>query len=108
MSGSFDDRRKGFESKWAHDAEMQFKIVTRRNSLLGGWAAGEMGLSGEKAHDYAKSVVAAEFDKPGDEGVFDKVRGDLDKAKFSDHAIRHKMMELLDSASEQVQNELKK
>jgi hypothetical protein len=108
MSGSFDDRRKGFESKWAHDAEMQFKIVTRRNKLLGLWAAGEMSLPAEKAEAYAKSVVASEFDKPGDEGVFDKVRGGLDKAKFSDHAIRHKMAELLDAASEQVQNEVKK
>ena len=108
MSGSFDDRRKGFESKWAHDAEMQFKIVTRRNRLLGQWAASEMGLTGEKAEAYSKSVVASEFDKPGDEGVFDKVRGGLDKAKYSDHAIRHKMADLLEIASEQVLKEVKK
>src|SRR6185295_10190692 len=47
MSGSFDDRRKGFESKWAHDADMQFRIMNRRNKLLGQWAAGELGLSGD-------------------------------------------------------------
>jgi hypothetical protein len=108
MSGSFDDRRKGFESKWAHDAEMQFKIITRRNKMLGQWAAGEMSLSAEKAEAYARAVVASEFDKPGDEGVFDKVRGDLDRSKFSDHAIRHKMADLLEVASEQVQGEVKK
>ena len=106
MSGSFDDRRKGFESKWAHDAEMQFKIMARRNKLLGLWAAGEMGLTGDKADAYAKAVVASEFEKPGDEGVFDKVRGDLDKAKYSDHAIRHKMADLLEVAAEQVQAEV--
>jgi hypothetical protein len=67
-----------------------------------------MGLSGEKTDAYAKAVVASEFDKPGDEGVFDKIRGDLDASKFSDHAIRHKMADLLEVAAEQVQNEVKK
>ena len=108
MSGSFDDRRKGFESKWAHDAEIQFKIMARRNKLLGLWAAGEMGLSGDKAETYAKSVVAADFEEPGEEDVFRKVRGDLDKAKYSDHAIRVRMADLLDTAAEQVQSETKK
>ena len=108
MSGSFEDRRRGFESKWAHDAEMQFKIMARRNKLLGQWAAGEMSLPAEKAEQYAKAVVAADFEEPGDEDVFRKVRGDLDKAKYSDHAIRMKMAELLDVASDQVQHEVKK
>ena len=108
MSGSFDDRRKGFESKWAHDEEMQFKIMARRNKLLGLWAAGEMGLAGEKADAYAKAVIAADFEEPGDEDVFRKVRGDLDAAKYSDHAIRHKMADLLELAAEQVQHEAKK
>jgi len=108
MSRSFDDRRKGFESKWAHDAEMQFRIMARRNKLLGLWAASEMGLSAEKADAYAKAVVASDFEEPGDEDVFRKVRGDLDESKFTDHAIRHKMVDLLEVASEQVQNEVKK
>lgn len=108
MSGSFEDRRRGFESKWAHDAEMQFKIMARRNRLLGQWAATEMGLSGERADAYAKAVVAADFEEPGEEDVFRKVRADLDKAKYSDHAIRQKMADLLEVASDQVQHEVKK
>jgi hypothetical protein len=108
MSGSFEDRRRGFESKWAHDAEMQFRIMARRNKLLGQWAAGEIGLSGEKADAYAKAVVAADFEEPGDEDVFRKVRADLDKSKYSDHAIRQKMADLLEVASDQVQHEVKK
>ena len=108
MSGSFDDRRKGFESKWAHDAEMQFKIMARRNKLLGLWAAGEMGLSADKADAYARVIVTSELEAAGDEGVFRKLRSDLDKAKYSDHAIRHKMADLLEVAAEQVQGELKK
>ncbi|MGZ5933256.1 MAG: DUF1476 domain-containing protein [Rhizomicrobium sp.] len=108
MSGSFEDRRKGFESKWAHDADMQFKIMARRDKLLGLWAAGEMGLSGEKADAYAKSVVVADLEEPGDEDVFRKVRADLDTTKYSDHAIRRQMADLLEVASEQVQQEAKK
>jgi hypothetical protein len=103
MSGSFDDRRKGFESKWAHDADMQFRIMARRDKLLGLWVAAELGIVGEKADAYAKSVVIADLTEPGDEDVFRKVRADLDKAKFSDHSIRQKMADLLDVATEQVQ-----
>jgi hypothetical protein len=108
MSGSFDDRRKGFESKWAHDADMQFRIMARRDKLLGLWVAAELGLVGEKADAYAKSVVVADLTEPGDEDVFRKVRADLDKAKISDHSIRQKMVDLLDVATEQVQQEVKK
>ncbi|MEJ1968104.1 MAG: DUF1476 domain-containing protein [Rhizomicrobium sp.] len=106
MSGSFDDRRKGFESKWAHDAEMQFKIMARRNKLLGLWAAEHLGKSGDEAAAYAKEVIAADFEEPGDEDVFRKVRKDLD-ATVSDSDIRHKMVDLLDVAAHQVQIEAK-
>lgn len=106
MSGSFDDRRKGFESKWAHDADMQFKIMARRNKLLGLWAAGQMGRTGDAAAAYAKEVIVADMEEPGDEDVFRKVRGDLD-AKITDATIRHQMADLLDIAAEQVQKEAK-
>jgi hypothetical protein len=106
MSGSFDDRRKGFESKWAHDADMQFKIMARRNKLLGLWVAGQTGKTGDAAAAYAKEVVAADFEEPGDEDVFRKVRKDL-PATVTDQTIRHKMIDLLDTAAEQVQSEAK-
>ena len=105
MSGSFDDRRKGFEGKWAHDAEARFKIVARRNKLLGLWAASELGKSGADAEAYAQEVVAADFEEPGEEDVYRKVRRDLDAAKITEHTIRRKMAELLDTAAEQVAKE---
>lgn len=104
MGGSFDDRRKGFESKWAHDADMQFKIMARRNKLVGLWAAGEMGKSGDAAAAYAKEVVAADFEEAGEEDVFRKLRKDL-PASVSDQDIRKHMADLLDTAAEQVQSE---
>ena len=40
MTNAFEDREKGFESKWAHDEELHFKVIIRHNKLLGLWAAG--------------------------------------------------------------------
>jgi hypothetical protein len=97
MTG-MDDRRKGFEAKWAHDAETRFKVEARRNRALGLWAAGEKGLTGQAAEDFADSVIAADFEEKGDEDVFRKLRSELDAAKFSDAAIRAKMTEALEAA----------
>jgi len=106
MSG-IDDREKGFENKFAHDQELEFKAVARRNKLLGLWAADLMGLEGEAAAEYAKSVIVADFEEVGDEDVFRKVRGDLDakNVELSDHLLRKQMEDLLAEARLQVQNE---
>ena len=97
MTG-MDDRRKGFEAKWAHDAESRFKVEARRNRALGLWAAGEKGLSGQAAEDFADAVVAADFQEAGDEDVFRKLRSELDAGKYSDEAIRARMASELDAA----------
>ncbi len=110
MSGSFEKREKGFEAKWAHDEELRFKVYARRNKLLGLWAAGEMGLNGPAADAYAKEVIAADFEKPGEEDVFEKLRRDFDAKgiAISDHMIRRKMADLLDEAKSQVDHETRK
>jgi hypothetical protein len=105
MADSFKDRERGFENKWAHDEELRFKVMARRNKLLGLWAAGEMGLTGAKAEDYAGAVVAADMQEPGEEDVFRKIRSDL---TLSDHMIRVRMSEFLATAADQVMNEVKK
>ncbi|MBV8777850.1 MAG: DUF1476 domain-containing protein [Alphaproteobacteria bacterium] len=73
---TFDDREKEFEARFKHDQELRFKVTARRNRLVGLWAAERMGLSGEAAEDYAKTVVEAEFGG-GDKKVIDKVVADL-------------------------------
>ncbi|MEZ5923088.1 MAG: DUF1476 domain-containing protein [Hyphomicrobiaceae bacterium] len=104
---SFDDRQKGFENKFAHDQELQFKAQARRNKLLGLWAAEKMGLTGDAASDYAKTVVKADFAEPGDEDVFRKVRQDFDAkgVNQSDHQIRRTMDELMATAKDQIMKE---
>ena len=86
----FDDRERAFETKFAHDQEMNFKIIARRNRLLGEWAARKMGLSEEETAAYAKDVVRADFEEAGDEDVIRKVLGDLTAAGVvvSDGEIR--------------------
>jgi len=110
MAGAFEKREKGFEAKWAHDEELRFKVYARRNKLLGLWAAKEMALSGGAAEAYAKEVIAADFERPGEEDVFEKLRRDFDKRgiALSDHAIRREMAQLLETAKHEIQQEVKK
>ena len=76
----FDDRERAFETKFAHDEEMKFRIIARRNRLLGEWAARQMGLSEAESASYAKDVVRADFEEAGDSDVIRKVLGDLTAA----------------------------
>ncbi|HEX6071531.1 MAG TPA: DUF1476 domain-containing protein [Sphingomicrobium sp.] len=95
----FDDRERAFESKFARDEEMKFRIIARRNRLLGEWAARQMGLSDAETESYAKDVVRADFEEAGDHDVVRKVLGDLtaagievDESKIVD-ALRNKEVE---------------
>ncbi len=77
---TFDDRERAFEAKFAHDEEIQFRIIARRNRLLGEWAAAKMGLDAAETDAYAKAVVQADFEEAGDEDVIRKLVGDLTSA----------------------------
>jgi hypothetical protein len=95
------DREHGSESMFAHDEELKFRAMARRDKLLGLWAAEKNGLSGAEAEAYAAQVVIADFEEPGEEDVFRKVRADL-PASISDHQIRHAMEELMTEAMDQL------
>jgi hypothetical protein len=77
---TFDDREKAFENKFAHDEEMRFRIVARRNRLLGEWGARKMRLSEAETESYAKDVVRSDFEEAGEHDVIRKVLGDLTAA----------------------------
>jgi len=101
----FDDRKRGQETKFQLEQELEFKAQARRAKLVGLWAAGLMGLEGDAANDYAKSVVVADLEEAGVEDLFRKLRGDLDQhaVQLSDHQIRAKMDECLAEARASVQ-----
>src|SRR5688500_1392029 len=96
---TFDDRERAFETKYARDQEMQFRITARRNKLLGHWAANLMGLSQAEADAYASDVIRADFEEAGDEDVIRKVLGDLTSAGIDcdegriREALEHKHVE---------------
>jgi len=101
---TFDKREDGFEKKFAHDEELQFKAGARRNKLLGLWAAEKLGLTGPQADAYAKEVVMADFEEAGDHDVFRKIRKDFDdkKVAVSDAELRGAMDDLMAQAIEQI------
>ncbi len=107
MSNGFDERKKAFEEKFAHDQELRFKVEARRNYKLGLWVAELLGLSGEEAEKYAREVIMADLEEPGDEDVFRKVRADLDAkgVDVSDHRIRSHMQRFLEEARQEIMNE---
>ena len=95
----FDDRERAFEAQFARDEELQFRVLARRNRLLGAWAAELMGLSAVEDESYAKDVVRADFEEAGDEDVIRKLLGDLtsagidvDEARIRE-ALGHKAVE---------------
>ena len=103
----FEDRKRGEEAKFAHDQAADFKLMARRNKLLGLWAADLMGLSGSDAEAYAKTVVLSDLEEPGDDDVLRKVRGDFDikGVDRSDARIREQMDALIPVAREQIAKE---
>ena len=107
MPGSFDEREKSYEAKWVHDQELRFRVFSRRNRLLGLWAAAEMGVKGADAQAYAAQIVAAEFEKDGESAIFARIRRDFDArhVALSDHMIRRKMDELLETANAEIERE---
>ena len=96
---TFDDRERAFEAQYARDQEMQFKIVARRNRLLGQWAARKMGLTEAEADAYARDVIRADFEAAGDDDVIRKLLGDLTSAGIDvdesalRQALQHKTVE---------------
>jgi hypothetical protein len=104
---TFDNRENAFENMYAHDAEMQFKADARRNKLLGLWAAEKMGLSGDAAAAYAKSVVIEDLKEVGDEDVYRKVSADLAEqgADVPEDELRRRMREFLIEARSQIVSE---
>ena len=95
---SFEDRKKSFEKKFAHDEELQFKVSARRNKYLGQWASKILGYDEEKEKEYIQSVIKADFAEVGDEDVFRKLKEDLKNHSISDEQIRNKMGELNEKA----------
>ena len=94
----FDEREKGFEKKFAHDEELQFKVSARRNKYIGQWASQILGYNADQEKEYIQSVIKADFAEAGDEDVFRKIKQDLKNYNINEEEIRKKMDELNEKA----------
>ncbi len=101
---TFDKREEAFEKQFAHDEDLRFRANSRRNRLLGLWAAAKLGLHGAEADAYSKELVTSDLDAAGDHDVLKKIRKDFDAKGVaqSDHQIRRTMDELLAKVIEQI------
>jgi hypothetical protein len=99
-SDAFDDRKEGFERRYALDEELRFKALARCNKLLGLWAAEKLGLKGAEADSYALSVVMSAIDEGGEHDVKHKIRKDFHAKGVhqSDHQIARQVSKLMEKA----------
>lgn len=99
---TFNDRENAFENKFAHDAELQFKVAARRDKLIGLWAAAKLGHSGDAAEAYARSVVIADMEEAGDEDVIRKLVADLAGVGIGDAEVRKALTDFHSVARQQI------
>ena len=99
---SFDERKKGFEKKFAHDEEKQFKINAKKNKFLANWASQILGHDDDKQKQYVQEIIKADFAEVGDEDVFRKLNTDLNGKNISEEEIRKKMQECNEKATTEV------
>jgi hypothetical protein len=106
---TFDDREKALENKFGHDMDLQFKARARKNKMLGLWAAGLLGKTGADAEHYARDIVMADFEKPGEHDVIHTLMHDLAAAgkPHEEHTIRKQGDRFLVEATRQVMAEIK-
>ncbi len=102
---TFDDRKKAYESKFAHDADLKFKAEARRNKMIAEWAGARLGMTEAEIADYVKVVRKADFEEAGDDDVFRKVRADLDakSVAVTDEELRTVMDEMLAKAVAEIE-----
>ena len=101
---NFEDREKGFEAEFKRNQDLQFRVGARRNKLFGMWAAAKLGIAGDEAEVYARTVVQADFERPGDGDVIEKVQKDLAEKgiEISETQLRTELNRFSDEAKRQI------
>ena len=95
---TFEDRKKSFEKKFAHDEELQFKVNARKNKYIAEWVSDVLEFNEDQKKQYIQDVIKADFAEAGDEDVFRKIKSDLIDKNINDNEIRSKMKELNEKA----------
>ncbi len=95
MMYALRDRAKALEDKFAYDQTFQFRAESRRNKLMGLWAASLLGVSDASA--YAHDVVSAALEGKVPHDISSKLRHDFDVAgvTVTDDELQTKMHDML-------------
>jgi hypothetical protein len=106
---TFDERERTFETKFAHDQELRFRAIARRDKMLGLWAAELFGLTGGEAQAYANDVVALSVTLRRDEDLIAKLLAEFQAKGVtqSEHQIRRTLNEFMTKAEKQIASEVR-
>ena len=114
MADAFNEREKGFESKFKLDEELKFKAISRGNKMLAEWLGEKFGMTPAQREAYGKELVMADMDAPGHEDLIAKVMKDVaaHKAHITRHDVEHELKRChaaaLDAAVKEQQAKKKK
>jgi hypothetical protein len=99
---AFGEDERDVRARAASEAVLEARVRSRRNVMIGEWAAGLMGLDNVAA--YARAVARSEVDAPPDEDVIRKVTRDLADSGLAAPAaeVRTRMEEFLALARAQI------
>ena len=100
MSNKFTEREKGFEKKFAKDAELQFKVQARSNKYLAEFVSKKLGKTEEDKKKYIQEIIKADMEEAGNEDVFRKIKKDFQvkSINIEDSEIRNEMEKALNRA----------
>jgi len=101
MEGSFEDRERQFEARFAHDQEIKFKVQSHRDKLFAGWAVDQLGDGAPP--EYADTLLEFAFGrKPED--LIERVMKDLHDhgVALADTKVRRAFEMCTDQARDEV------
>lgn len=103
---TFDNREQGYENKFAHDQETEFKILARMYYLLGQWTADKIQLAADAAENYAQNLVDMAVGKGGAISIKEQLQKDFSTAgiEISVTDIAKEMERLRQVARDQITN----
>jgi hypothetical protein len=103
----FDERERAFENLYAHDEELRFLALARRNRLFAEWAAEQIGFRGKEYEAYVRSFVNCAVLPECEEGLIVRFREDFvaNGVETSDERIRVAMMQAAARAAREVRGE---
>jgi hypothetical protein len=100
----FDERERAFENLYAHDEELRFLALARRNRLFAEWAAEQIGFRGKEYEAYVRSFVDCAVLPECEDALIGRVREDFiaNGVETTDARTRVAMMQAAARAAREV------